>query len=77
MITPGTTDNTLYSHHSMLRTVEDNWNLGNLGNGDASATSLFSSSTSQPTSPSTSLPTSSSALIFIVIILFLIWELKD
>lgn len=38
MIKPGSVDNTLYSHYSLLRTVEDNWQLGNLGRNDATAT---------------------------------------
>ncbi|KAF9975711.1 hypothetical protein BGZ73_000562 [Actinomortierella ambigua] len=37
---PGTIDSTLYSHYSLLATVEDNWNLGNLGEGDVSAIPL-------------------------------------
>eukprot|EP01127_Copromyxa_protea_P013954 TRINITY_DN3816_c0_g1_i1.p2 TRINITY_DN3816_c0_g1~~TRINITY_DN3816_c0_g1_i1.p2 ORF type:complete len:264 (-),score=57.62 TRINITY_DN3816_c0_g1_i1:56-847(-) len=38
MITPGTKDDTPYTHYSLLRTVEDNWNLGTLGREDAKAT---------------------------------------
>jgi len=41
MIKPGTVDGTLYNHYSLLRTVEDNWGLGNLGRNDASATPFF------------------------------------
>jgi len=37
MITPGTKDNHRYDHFSLLRTVEDNWGLGNLGRNDATA----------------------------------------
>jgi hypothetical protein len=37
MVVPGTTDNTLYNHFSLLRTVEDNWSLGNLGRYDTTA----------------------------------------
>ncbi|OZJ06558.1 hypothetical protein BZG36_00483 [Bifiguratus adelaidae] len=33
-----TTDNTYYTHYSALSTVEQNWNLGNLGRGDANQT---------------------------------------
>jgi len=33
----GTTDTTRYNHYSLLRTIEDNWELGNLGRNDASA----------------------------------------
>lgn len=33
----GTVDNTKYNHYSLLRTVEDNWSLGNLGRNDARA----------------------------------------
>ncbi|KAG2181342.1 hypothetical protein INT43_008925 [Umbelopsis isabellina] len=32
------TDNTAYNHYSILATVEENWSLGNLGQGDVSAT---------------------------------------
>jgi hypothetical protein len=32
------TDNTAYSHYSILATVEENWSLGNLGQNDATAT---------------------------------------
>jgi phospholipase C len=31
MIHQGVVDETLYSHYSLLRTIEDNWNLGTLG----------------------------------------------
>ncbi|KAF9930605.1 hypothetical protein FBU30_000308 [Linnemannia zychae] len=34
----GTTDNTFYTHYSLLSTVEDNWDLGNLGRNDANKT---------------------------------------
>jgi len=34
----GSTDNTKYSHYSLLATVEDNWDLGNLGRNDKGAT---------------------------------------
>jgi hypothetical protein len=37
MVTPGTQDNTSYNHYSLLRTIEDNWNLGNLGRNDVQA----------------------------------------
>ncbi|KAG0733051.1 hypothetical protein G6F21_002953 [Rhizopus arrhizus] len=30
----GTTDSTFYSHYSILSTVEQNWDLGNLGQQD-------------------------------------------
>lgn len=36
----GTTDDTSYNHYSQMSTVEDNWSLGNLGLGDASAASF-------------------------------------
>jgi len=36
-ITPNTTDNTRYDHYSMLRTIEDHFELGNLGRHDATA----------------------------------------
>ncbi|KAI9597709.1 phosphoesterase family-domain-containing protein [Syncephalis fuscata] len=35
--TPGLVDNTEYNHYSLLRTVEDNWNLGTLGRKDVKA----------------------------------------
>ncbi|PWN52667.1 hypothetical protein IE53DRAFT_260403 [Violaceomyces palustris] len=34
----GTTDNTGYTHYSMLKTVENNWGLGSLQTNDANAT---------------------------------------
>jgi hypothetical protein len=34
----GTTDNTFYSHYSLLSTVESNWRLPNLGRGDVNTT---------------------------------------
>jgi hypothetical protein len=34
----GTTDNTFYSHYSLLSTVENNWGLPNLGRGDVNTT---------------------------------------
>lgn len=37
----GTTDGTAYNHYSQMATVENNWNLGNLGLGDASAAAFF------------------------------------
>jgi len=37
MLQPLSTDNTKYTHYSMLATVEDNWGLGNLGLNDATA----------------------------------------
>ena len=37
MIKPGVEDTTLYNHFSLLRTIEDNWALGNLGRYDATA----------------------------------------
>ncbi|EGF83608.1 hypothetical protein BATDEDRAFT_86023 [Batrachochytrium dendrobatidis JAM81] len=37
---PGTTDSNSYNHYSQLATVEANWNLGNLGQGDASASAF-------------------------------------
>lgn len=40
LVTPGTTDTTLYNHFSLLRTIEDNWNLGDLGRYDSTANSF-------------------------------------
>ena len=37
----GTTDNTAYDHYSLLKTVETNWNLGDLGENDVDATAFF------------------------------------
>ncbi|KAJ5432293.1 uncharacterized protein N7458_011449 [Penicillium daleae] len=37
----GTTDNTAYNHYSLLKTVETNWALGNLGENDVDATAFF------------------------------------
>jgi len=41
MIQPSTSNSTLYNHYSLLRTVEDNWGLGNLGRNDKSAIPFF------------------------------------
>jgi len=40
-VTKGSSDRNPYNHYSLLRTVEDNWNLGNLGRHDATATPFF------------------------------------
>ena len=37
----GTTDSSEYNHYSLLKTVETNWNLGNLGENDVDATAFF------------------------------------
>jgi hypothetical protein len=37
----GTTDDTPYDHYSMAATVEDNWDLGNLGLNDVRATTFY------------------------------------
>jgi len=37
----GTTDGTSYNHYSQMATVENNWNLGNLGLGDSTANVFF------------------------------------
>ncbi|KAJ5675184.1 uncharacterized protein N7477_005118 [Penicillium maclennaniae] len=37
----GTTDDTAYNHYSLLKTVETNWNLGNLGENDVEASAFF------------------------------------
>ena len=37
----GTTDGTKYNHYSLLKTVETNWALGNLGENDVDATAFF------------------------------------
>jgi hypothetical protein len=42
MIPAGSSDNTFYSHFSLLATVEQNWNLGNLDKFDKDATPFFS-----------------------------------
>jgi len=40
MVKPGAKDNTHYTHYSLLRTIEDNFQLGTLGRNDAKATSF-------------------------------------
>jgi len=40
-ITAGTKSNTRLTHYSLLRTVEDNWGLGNLGRNDTTANTMF------------------------------------
>jgi hypothetical protein len=37
----GTTDSTAYTHYSQMATVENNWNLGNLGLNDATCAAFF------------------------------------
>jgi acid phosphatase len=37
----GTTDDTSYDHYSMAATVENNWDLGNLGLNDVHATRFY------------------------------------
>lgn len=37
----GTTNNARYNHYSLIKTVEDNWNLGNLGENDVNAVAFF------------------------------------
>lgn len=37
----GTTDGTAYNHYSILATVENNWDLGDLGENDAGAATFF------------------------------------
>lgn len=37
----GTEDDGAYSHYSLLKTVEENWGLGDLGKGDVDAASFF------------------------------------
>ncbi|KAI0505749.1 phosphoesterase family-domain-containing protein [Xylaria bambusicola] len=37
----GTTDSKRYNHYSLIKTVEDNWGLGNLGQNDVNAVSFF------------------------------------
>lgn len=34
-IPAGSSDTTHYTHYSLLKTVEENWNLGSLGRNDA------------------------------------------
>lgn len=36
----GTTNSTLFSHYSLSKTAEENWDLGSLGKNDVDATSL-------------------------------------
>ncbi|ORZ05233.1 phosphoesterase family-domain-containing protein [Absidia repens] len=35
-----TSDNTKYDHYSILKTIEDNWDLGNLGENDVNAVAI-------------------------------------
>jgi hypothetical protein len=37
----GSSDSNSYNHYSQMATVENNWSLGNLGLGDASAAPFF------------------------------------
>ncbi|KAL2065673.1 hypothetical protein VTL71DRAFT_3343 [Oculimacula yallundae] len=37
----GTTDSSSYNHYSQMATVEENWDLGNLGLGDKGATKFY------------------------------------
>jgi hypothetical protein len=37
----GTSNSTAFNHYSQMATVENNWNLGNLGLNDATATPFF------------------------------------
>lgn len=37
MVKPGAADDARYDHYSLLRTLEDNWELGDLGGNDAKA----------------------------------------
>jgi len=37
----GTTNGTKYNHYSLTKTVERNWNLGNLGQNDVGASAFF------------------------------------
>ncbi|KAJ2902505.1 phosphoesterase family-domain-containing protein [Zalerion maritima] len=37
----GTTDSTKYNHYSLLKTVEENWGLGSLGEGDDDVDAFF------------------------------------
>jgi hypothetical protein len=37
----GTEDSTKYNHYSLLKTVETNWNLGDLGQNDVNAKAFF------------------------------------
>ena len=40
VVKSGIVNSTGYNHYSMLRTIEDNFNLGSLGRQDATATSI-------------------------------------
>jgi len=37
IVKPGSQDNLHYTHFSILKSVEENWDLGNLGRGDVNA----------------------------------------
>ena len=61
----GTTDPSAYNHYSLLRLVEDNWSLGNLGRSDATANAIspvnFGIGTTITTSSATTTTTGSSS----------------
>jgi hypothetical protein len=40
VVTSTTADATGYTHYSILKTIENNWGLGNLGKSDVSATAF-------------------------------------
>ena len=57
MIPPGTTDDTAYTHYSLLRLVEDSFALGTLNRNDASAQAIMMPLPPTPTpSPSPTAP---------------------
>ncbi len=39
-VKPGISNNTRYTHYDLLRTIEDNFQLGNLGREDAKASDI-------------------------------------
>jgi len=64
MIPKNSTDNTSYTHASLLRTVQDNWNLGQLGREDVSATPFFPLKYTLPPSTETPIDDSPSVMVW-------------
>jgi len=48
VIKPGTVNSNCYNHYSLLRLVEDNWNLGTLGRNDATFSAIDITATGGP-----------------------------
>jgi len=61
MITPGTSDNSIYNHFSLLKTIQDNWQLGGLGRNDDTANLMFALPNVPTNSPAPTNPTDTPA----------------